>query len=517
MKGLTGVGGDGLVPTDETMTTSEPGGPSWTNGDESFNRPETGDGDPPSAVTGAWRLELSPDALWWSPEMYEIFGVEPTTFSPSLESVYELMEPDSTARLMEQVERWREQPLPFAEAYRILRPDGDLQLVEVRGWTDVDDELRPRGILGTCRDVTGDEMSRRERLRLAQQQALILRAAGDGICGLDDDGRVSFCNPALGTLMRREGQPLTGQRLHDLVHHDIGGRPVHPLAECPFRSPDAARMSATDTQFHRGDGSRIEVGFVLTAVEEEIWRGAVISFRDITAARAASRLLHTSLQQVHSLSAQRAALLKALTDAEERERLRIAADIHDDTIQALGAVALRLSRAGEGADNDHDRDLLADGEIEVRGVADRLRKLMFELMPPLAGRDLRSSVETYCAVAFAETLIEYEIVGELDGLSSDRSLVAYRLIQEALRNALKHSHATRVQVSLEQTASELRFRVSDDGVGMGAGETPPTHAGLRIVRQRVEADGGSAHFGRGLDDRGSSIELRLPLSWREPR
>ena len=210
------------------------------------------------------------------------------------------------------------------------------------------------------------------------------------------------------------------------------------------------------------------------------------------------------------------ALLQHLAEAEERERLRIAADIHDDTIQALGAVALRLSGAGEQAEDDRVRDLLADAEIEVRGAAERLRKLMFALLPPVAGRDLRSAVETYCAVAFAESPIEYTIVGEVDGFFSDRDLVAYRLIQEALSNVLKHSHATRARVSFEQTAGELVLRVSDDGVGMGEGDTPPTHAGLRIVRQRAEAAGGSAHFGVGLEDRGCSIELRLPLRCGEP-
>ena len=398
-----------------------------------------------------------------------------------------------------------------------MRPDGEPRLVDVSGWTDLDGELRPRELLGICRDVTEQVATARDRARLSRQQAMILRAAGDGICGLDPDGRISFSNPALNRLIQRESESLEGMRLHDLVHRDADGRELHRAAECPFQHAPAGPASATDADFHRADGSRIEVGYVLVAIEEDDFPGAVVSFRDNTARRAAARLLQTSLQRVRSLSAQRGTLLTQLAEAEERERLRIAADIHDDTIQALGAVALRLSHAGERADGAVERELLADSEIEVRGVAERLRKLMFGLMAPDDGGDLRAAVETYGMTLFAGSQIRYEIVGTVAGLTSDRHRLAYRLIQEALRNALTHSQATRVQVALETTPTELVVRVSDDGIGMGGRQRSPTHAGLRIVRQRAEAAGGTASFGDGLEARGSSIELRLPLAGSETR
>lgn len=211
------------------------------------------------------------------------------------------------------------------------------------------------------------------------------------------------------------------------------------------------------------------------------------------------------------LSAPRGEMLSHLAEAEERERLRLAADIHDDTIHSLGAVALRLAHAGEQASSDGARDVLVEAELEVRDVAEQLRRLMFELLPPVGRSDLRASVETYCGVLFACTAITYEIDGDTEGLGPDRYLVAYRLIQEVLRNALTHSCGTRVRVSFETVQHELVARVADDGVGMGRSELAPTHAGLRIVRQRAEAAGCSASFGVGLDGRGSSIELRIPL------
>lgn len=444
--------------------------------------------------------------------MYEIFGVDVETYRPTLKGVYAAMDPDSVERMQRLAEGLRSSPRSFADTFQISRPSGEKRLIDVSGWAEVDSQSGP-ALLGTCRDVTIPATISRERARLGNLQAMILSAAGDGICGLDIHGRVTFSNPALGRLMLREGEALEGRSLHDLVHRDSDGYETHRGCDCPFANVAEGSASATDIDFHRGDGAPIEVAYVLVAIDDHDLPGAVVSFRDITAWRATVRLLQTSLTQVQTLSAQRGALLEHLAEAEERERLRIAAEIHDDTVQSLGAVALRLSRAGERASNDADRDLLADSEIEVRQVAEQLRRLMFELMPPIAGDDLRSAVETYCLTLLSGSSIRHEIIGDVGALGSDRYLVAYRLIQEALRNALAHSRGTRVCVEFQPGPTELVVRVSDDGIGMGDGEAPPTHAGLRIVRRRAEAAGGSATFGIGLDGRGSSIELRLPLSW----
>ena len=473
---------------------------------------------------GTWRIDFALGRAEWSPDLYEIFGERPETFDPTFENFIGRMHPADGALLAAQLEEWRERPAVFACSYRVIRPSGETRILEVRGWVEADAAGHGTRLFGIARDVTGQVLMRYEGERLGRQQAMILSASGDGICGLDTEGRITFCNPALKTLMHREQECLVGVSLHDLLHRDGNGAEAHSLRACPFRGEVAGPASATDTAFHRSDGSRIEVAYVIVGVREGDWSGSVVSFRDVTARRAAARLLQTSLQQVQSLSAQRGALLKHLAEAEERERLRIAADIHDDTIQSLGAVALQLAAARRRLDeNENPVQVLTDSEQEVRSVAQRLRGLMFELMAPTASDDLRAAVESYCEILFRGTSMRFAVDGEIRSLSSERYLLAYRLIQEALRNALKHSRGTQVRVTLRATATELVIRVADDGVGMDDGgrdglpPTQPTHAGLRIVRQRTEAAGGTAAFGVGLDGRGSAIEVRLPLAWSDMR
>jgi PAS domain S-box-containing protein len=467
----------------------------------------------PRGPTGSWVLDLSDQSGRWSPEMFEIFGLDPEMLTPSLDELLERAPPEDAALGFELTRELRDGERSFVEfRFRFRRPGGELRLIEARGWSIPDETGRPVRAVGTARDVTEPARDAIERQRLGRRQAMILHAAGDGIVGLDTGGRVVFCNPALKALMRREGEPLAGRVLHDVVHRNGAGEQPHAIADCPFHHPGAPEVRSVDLAFRRGDGSIIEVAYSLVTVDEPELAGTVISFRDVTARRAASRLLRASLQEVQALSLQRGELLSALAEAEERERLRLAAGLHDHTVQELDALRLRLELAASRAHEDELGAIVADLATQTGAIAEHLRQLMFELMPPEGERDLKAAVESYCKIMLADSPLDYEVYGAARPLSSEKYLLAYRLIQEAIRNAVKHSQAGRLRVDLELGRREMVARVSDDGVGMPDGAQPaPTHAGLRIVCQRAEAAGGSVTFGPGLAGRGFSVEIHLPL------
>ena len=200
--------------------------------------------------------------------------------------------------------------------------------------------------------------------------------------------------------------------------------------------------------------------------------------------------------------------------AEEGARARIAADIHDDTIQTLSAVAISLENARDGTADAEAREALKCASWHVRDAASRLRRVMAELMPPMSATDLRAALEAYCSVLFAGSGMAYEVAGEAPGaLDAEVGAVAYRVAQEAVRNALRHSGAGRVRVELECAGDELVLSVSDDGVGLGEyGPDFPAHAGLRVIDQRAGAIGGSVAFASGLGGCGTSVVVSLPLA-----
>jgi len=211
--------------------------------------------------------------------------------------------------------------------------------------------------------------------------------------------------------------------------------------------------------------------------------------------------------------------LADIGQAEQRERTRIAGEVHDDTAQVLGAVSLKLERIAGQAPDERTREGLREASAALREAHARLRLLIFELLPPQDDGDLRASVASYCHELFTDTAVECEVDGDPGALAPPRIWLAYRLAQEALRNVAKHARATRVRVSFGGPAEMLALSVSDDGVGLPVADEPdsPLHAGLRLLRQRAESAGGSVSIGKGIEGRGVSVSVELPRQEVAPR
>ncbi len=216
------------------------------------------------------------------------------------------------------------------------------------------------------------------------------------------------------------------------------------------------------------------------------------------------------------LQSQRLATLEELSSAEERERARIAGEIHDDTIQVLDAVGLRLERTLGELEDEATQAKVAGCYEDVRKATGRLRQLMFAMMSPPAGLNLPEASEWFCATVLGRAGIDYavEVEGELGRLGEQRIILAYRLLQEAVRNVAKHAQASRVLVTIGIGGEgELNVGVLDDGVGTGGEEAvEQTHAGLRLIRERAAAAGGAAQLGPGLDGRGTAVVFSIPAA-----
>jgi signal transduction histidine kinase len=233
---------------------------------------------------------------------------------------------------------------------------------------------------------------------------------------------------------------------------------------------------------------------------------------DVTERLLTERALDSSRAQVKQLNVQREHLLEDLAQAEEHERSRIAGEIHDETVQALSAVSLQLDGIGRDVHEENVRQALLAAGKSIRDTTRHLRVLIFELMPPPDCSDLRASVASYCSQLFADGRIACEVSGDPGALTPPRAQLAYRLVQEAMRNAAKHSQAQRVRVSFQSGERAVSIRVSDDGIGL---ELPrkqgtPLHAGLTLLRRRAEEAGGAVTVGAGLGGKGFSVEIELP-------
>jgi signal transduction histidine kinase len=238
-------------------------------------------------------------------------------------------------------------------------------------------------------------------------------------------------------------------------------------------------------------------------VTGEPWLQATAQ-RDITERIEAERALR-------ELAAQRQQLLTDLVAAQENERAKIAADIHDDSVQALAAVELRLlvmRRQMERAAPDllPQCDELGDS---VRTAAARLRHLLFDLDSPAQRSDLRSAIEEAAAYLFEDD-VRWRVDGEVEAPMATR-VTAYRVVKEALTNAWKHAGAELVVITLSEEEGGLRVSVADDG--RGAAEDLMVarlgHLGVTAMRDRVTVAGGRLAI-ESRPGEGTTVSLWLP-------
>lgn len=229
--------------------------------------------------------------------------------------------------------------------------------------------------------------------------------------------------------------------------------------------------------------------------------------RDISARKAIE-------QQVHELARHRRDLMDRLVVAQEAERARIAADVHDDSVQALAAVDIRLGmlqrKIADAAPQltEQVRQLQA----AVSDATARLRQLLFDLEPPHPGEKLADTLRDAAAHIFEHSPVSWAVEGDLEAaLGEAERNQAVRIAKEAMANACTHAAARLVRVQLTQCDDGVEVAVTDDGRGLDpdSAVSPAGHRGLATMRDRAEISGGWWRLERG-EPSGTTVRFFLP-------
>lgn len=258
-----------------------------------------------------------------------------------------------------------------------------------------------------------------------------------------------------------------------------------------------------------------------TVLGQMSFRHTVESFR---AAQALARFNATLEEQVTEQTAALQALATHLDSAREAERAYIARELHDELGQELTALRYAVSLAQRRWERDPTSlaPSLAQLATLVNRTADATRVLVRELRPRLLlEMGLAPALEWLTARADNEEGLRatFACDGALPEVDSEVAATAFRVVQEALTNAIRHAEAAHVTVRVAATAAGLTVTVTDDGAGFDPGSLR-NRVGLGLVgmRERVRAVGGvfavTTAPGRGTTVR---AELRASTDAREAR
>jgi signal transduction histidine kinase len=206
--------------------------------------------------------------------------------------------------------------------------------------------------------------------------------------------------------------------------------------------------------------------------------------------------------------------LQRSLDMSDRERRRIAGDLHDGPVQELAGLSMRLSAAAEGTDDPREREVLRESASAVRGSVRTMRSAIVGIYPPnLQAAGLGQVLEDLTSRLRLEGLDVSLEVGEPAGFDPVIDQLLYRACQEALRNVEKHAGASHVTVRVAHERSTAVLEVADDGRGVAAtGGTPAQgHLGLQIVDDLVRDARGMMTVGAGPEG-GTVVRVEVPTA-----
>jgi signal transduction histidine kinase len=334
-------------------------------------------------------------------------------------------------------------------------------------------------------------------LLLPEGDGLVVRAEAGQIMGTALGHRVKLDRLSGRVLM--DNRPL---RVHDVANHlqfsvdelGIGGAETALVVPLVYRAEGVGVLAAFDRlvdgpRFH-DDDERLVLGFAASAA--------------------------AALSTAQNVGRDR---LRHRIEAAEKERRRWARELHDATLQGLGALKLGLSTARRTNDVDALERAVGDAIEHLGDEIATLRALITELRPA-ALDDLGVGAAVEALVERARTRHGLEIVsysnieferGEGSRLTTEIETVIYRTVQEALTNASKHAAASTVHIAITEGRDSIRVVIADDGGGFDPASATEGF-GLIGMQERAALVDGELDIETG--PRGTNVRLVLPARHR---
>jgi PAS domain S-box-containing protein len=341
----------------------------------------------------------------------------------------------------------------------------------------------------------------------------VFEQAPFGIALTDLNGRLLEISPALYKMLGYSREELHNMLLPKFSHPDDADSCLSLFRElAQGRRQDFEK----ENRYIRKDGGlfwgRLTVSVVRSLLEQSQF--AIVIVEDINVRKRSEREIRAYQEQLRALASE-------ISLVEERERRRLATDLHDHIGQTLALAQIKLGELKEWAEGSPVSGTLDDIRLLVEKAIKSSRELTFELSPPiLYDLGFEAAVEW-----FGDFLQEHHglrVVTQPDEhykpMANETMVLLFQMVRELMLNVAKHAQASQIEVSIRREGDNLLIDVTDDGVGfdrehLNLSREKPRSFGLFSVRERIECLGGSLRID-SRPDRGSTVSLTLPL-WQD--
>lgn len=494
-----------------------------------------------------WEQDFEDLTVTWSESLYAMLGLDPATTAASSEAFYRHVHPADRDRLERRLNEAIERETDYQVEFRVVRPDGQVVWLASRariiraaagpatrmmGVTyditprkEMESELRRLNerLEATVIDRTGeleetvetlrDEVVlRREAERTLAQRSRVLEGFFQNtitpLAFMDKEFNFVRVNEAYAQSDEKEPQDFIGKNHFELYPSDEN----RAIFENVVRTKESYHAFAKPFAYEYAQQRGVSYwNWLLTPLLDEAGEVEylVLNLEDVTARQLAFEELEARASQLQRLT-------QELSQAEDRERQRLAEVLHDDLQQLLVGAKLHLNILAGRAREDEELDQVV-GQVRtlISAAINKSRGLSHELSPPLLQQGGLAEVLTWLGQQMLTTCgltVRVDAAPDVDFESDTLRTFAYKAAQEMLFNVVKHARVKEARVELRQMGGYVRLVVSDEGQGFDPnrlGERSDAGFGLFSIQERVELLGGWMKF-KSMPGKGSTFVLAIP-------
>ena len=448
-----------------------------------------------AAGTGTFERNLRTGVLTWSREMEAMYGLPPGSFAGTKDAFHNLIHPQDRERVIDLTTAALTSCEPVTGEWRAQWPDGSVHWIAGRWQAFADSSGEISRVAGVNMDVTERKQAEQALRESEERFRSVFQDAGVGMVIVSLDGRFlgankTFCE-ALGyteeeivgktveSVTLAQDWPTFSQKLQDTLtgassFRWFDKRCLHKNGEIIYTQSSASLIRGSD------GAPRYFVGEVI----------------DVSSRKRAEDALST--------------MTRKLIDAQEQERARIGRELHDDINQRLAMLGVQLQKVADYPSDLKEqvrqlREELLQISNDVQALSHEMHSSKLEYLGVVAG------LKSWCREFGERHQVTVNFKAEVAApITADVGVTLFRIVQEALSNAIKHSGAKQIEVQLSEHSDQIHLSIRDAGKGFDI-ETARRGRGLGLVsmEERVRLVNGTIAID-STPMRGTDVCVRVP-------